>query len=249
MDKERLNEMSDFQDKYIYRVPFLKFSGRKGNYSKAGEFTLLDQDKEGNIVPKSYGNSIDVVFLKRGKFRLEGESFVSAEGMPNQNKNVNIYQMGKQGNRRLIDSGPWQTMKQRYGLKTSQFPYVLIVQDDIVARLKVLPGSLSRYWNYLASFKGKEKPYDYITALGSVEVEGNKGTYCEMTFEAKERSDIERIAERIREVSDNVRRMEESLERTEEDFIKNQEAIPEPIENELPPEVGDEQITPESIGA
>ena len=212
IDKIKLDDLSDFKQRFYYNVPFLKFNGKEGT------FTLLKRDDVGEIKEaQDLGKEIQVVFLKRGRFKLVSGRYYSSEAYPKKGKMINLYQIDKKtGKRMLVDVGEWQEIKSRYGLKTQQLPFVLLLPEKEIVKLKIIPGSLQSYWDYLATFRGKERPYEFITKISSVEEEGKEGgVYYKLSFEkVKPVENLEEIARYIDEVASNLKKEEEVSEET-----------------------------------
>ena len=183
-EKAEINDASDFNQIQIKRYPTIKFTASDNSkHSEAGSFTLLSNDENKNLVAQDLGKEIKVVFLKRGKLGMKKKPYRTNEvGNPNKNSMVQVYKTGKDGNSQPENEGPWREMKQKYGLSTFQYPYVAILIDDepIIAKLPILPSSLSNYWEYHDTFTKTEGAiWEFETVLKADDkvTKGSDGDY------------------------------------------------------------------------
>lgn len=212
VDKRDLDKKSDFVKRYTYITPYLKFNGKEGH------FHLLDRDEKNDIGKvKALGEKIEVVFLKRGKFKLYSGNLFSNEAHPNQKEPIRIYEVDKENNRRrTIDVGPYQEMKKKHGLKTKQLPFVLV--EGKIAKFGITPSSLANFWEYLDLFKKGDSPYEFTTTITCKQVKGKQGrAYYVMHFARKEKvADLDKVADAIDEVVQNVEMEEDSFKSMKE---------------------------------
>lgn len=229
-EKKHLDEWSDFQERFVYRVPYVKFNG------KEGKFSMLEKTEDDRIeLAKELGGEIEGVFLRRGRFKLVSGQYFTPEVNPNRKEPITLYERNvKTGKISMIDEGLWKELKTRYGLKTIQLPYILLKPDNMIVKMKIIPGSLGAYWEYLGRFTKDERPYEVVTKFSSQEKEGKQGgKYYEMTFEKGEKVNLEEVEPYIKEVADNIQREEESRAETAPeaapkmvDELKEEEDIP-----------------------
>lgn len=221
--EEELDKASDFGRPNIHSFPFIKFSAAEGGKSEVKHFTLLTSDADGNLQAQDLGEELKVVILHRGKFKMKKGNFSTNELTPNKDKQVSVYKRTKTGKRVFENKGTWHEMKEKYGMSTSQIPYVLVDQEGFqgVAKLGVLPSSLSNYWEYCDEFKRKEKPrhFETIVKASDKEKESQGGTYYEMSFKRGKALD-----EELREmVEEDIMDLDAKLKENEKAFSQDED--------------------------
>lgn len=211
--KEQLDQASDFNQRQFVKFPYLKFISAEGskNQSEVKSFVLLRNDENGELQAENLGKEVKVVFLNRGKFRLKNAGYTTNDIMPIKGKQVELFKKNRQtGKRNYQETGLWRDMKEKYGLSTFQFPYVLLNKE--IVKLAILPSSLSNYWEYCDIFKGDDKIYEYETVLnGSNESyespEG--GVYYKIVFGQGEKlKDISNVGDKILELQEILKQQE-----------------------------------------
>ena len=212
---QELNEASGFVKTDFARYPYLKFISSGGGKSEVKTFCLLDSKEDGRLDVEELGETVNVIFLNRGKFRLKRGSYITNDLVPGKDKNVKVYKINREtGKRSLLESGEWRAMKEKYGLSTFQYPYVLLNNKGSfeIVRLGILPSSLSNYWEYSDSFKKGELIYGYQTILRASEepkTSSEGGDYYQMEFiRGREVEDIGFVKEKILEVKGNLDKRE-----------------------------------------
>lgn len=176
--QEQIDEMSGFGKTHFEKWPYVKFSATTRGLAPVGTFSKLSWDDKNNLTAEPLGKTISVILLHRGRFRLKNADMTSSEVISSK-QDVDIYTKEKS---RLVDHGNYKEMKEKYAMGTMQYPYVILNGEEVV-RLAVLPGSLSKFWEYLDSFKGEDRPLYWITNVSAGEEKRNKGgTYLEMAF-------------------------------------------------------------------
>ncbi len=210
IDRKKMDEESGFKQRFIYITPYLKFNGQKGN------FTLIERGEKNELGEvKELGEKVQIVLLKRGKFKLFTLGMFTNEGVPNRNDVVNLYETGEDKRKKMIDVGPWKDLKAKYNLKTKQLPYVLVLLEDgtkKIAKMGVLPSSLMNYWEYQNGFKVDGRPYEFITEISPYKAKSKGKDYFKMKFARVEKVEsLEEIAKAVSEVADNVKREEDSF--------------------------------------
>lgn len=236
-DKNELDIASDFNQRTFVRFPYLKFSAAESakGKSKVKSWTLLRNDEDGNLQAEDLGQEVKVVFLKRGKFKLRKGSYITNEIVPGKDIQIDLYKINKEtGKRNFYEAGEWQKLKERYGLSTFQYPYVLL--NGEVVKFGVLPSSLSNYWEYSDSFKKGEKIYEFETILKSSDEPkvGEGGEYYLITFtrgEKLEEAKATEVAEKIMELNETLKAQETPIKLDEEDEAVE---LPELKDEEIP---------------
>lgn len=189
--RERLDAATGFLNPQFKRFPFIKFISSDSSKSKSPvkNFVLLTSQDDGGLEATDLGEMLKCVVIKRGLFKMKKATMSTNEMAYSKGKTVAVYKYDKETNRKqLVAEGEWKAMKEKFGLSTMQVPYVLL-EDGTVAKLGVLPSSLSAYWEYTDEFKKEDtRPYEYETVVeANPEVqESEGGTYYQMAFKRGE---------------------------------------------------------------
>ena len=252
---QELNEASGFIKTNFTRYPYLKFISSSGGKSKVKTFCLLTSKENGGLDVEELGESVNVIFLSKGKFRLKKGSYITNDLTPRKDKNVDVYKVNREtGKRNFLESGEWRTIKDKYGLSTFQYPYVLLDNKGSfeIVKLGILPSSLSNYWEYSDSFKEGELIYGYQTILKASEepkISSEGGDYYQIDFSRGEKvKDINFIKEKVFEVKSSLDKKElakKEYDPFEMDGINEgilKETTAETEERELPVIDTDEEI-------
>lgn len=210
-------------------VKFTSADSAKGK-SEVKHFTLLSTDKDGKLEAVDLGEKIEVCLMTRGSFRMKKGSYTSNETkQPQANPVINVYKRDKTtGKKSLAGSGAWKEMKEKFALSTQQLPYGSLSGKDIVdikvVKIIVLPSSLQNYWDYLESFKGDERVYQFMTVIKSSEKpkSGDGGEYYLMTFERGDKLDTESVEMMVEDIMD----LRDKLKKNEEAY-QIKEVVPE----------------------
>lgn len=228
--QEELDEATGMGRPTITTFPTLKFTSADSAKGKSNvkSFTLLSQDKDGKLIAEDLGETVKVVLMTRGSFRLKKAPYISNEvRLARADSDVKIYQIDKIKNKRMLTNiGKWKEMKEKYGLATQQLPFGVV--NDEIAKIIVLPSSLSNYWEYLESFKDQERPYKFITIIKANDKPktGAGGEYYEMTFKRGEQLDeasISQMEDDIIDLRDKLKKNDEAYQVKQEEFAPKNE--------------------------
>ena len=257
-NQNELDMESDFNQFQAKRYPFLKFISAESSKSNAPvkHFVLLTNDEKGNLQAQDLGETLKVIFLKRGKFKLRKASYTTNEVNSGKNVEIEVYRLNKQtGKRQFQDKGEWRAMKEKYGLATFQYPYVMLSSGD-VAKLAVLPSSLGNYWEYCDSFaKEKTRIQEYETVLKGADdlTESEGGTFYKMTFSRGiKNSDelMEGVVMTLKVLNEELKQTDDYFQKREQEY-REQVALPSISEPNLSeddiPIMEDEEINPEEV--
>lgn len=208
---QELNEASGFVKTNFARYPYLKFISSGGGKSEVKTFCLLNSKEDGELDVEELGETVNVIFLSRGKFRLKKGSYITNDLVPGKDKNVEVYKVNREtGKRSFSETGEWRVMKEKYGLSTFQYPYVLLNNKGNfeIVKFGILPSSLSNYWEYSDSFKEGELIYGHQTILRASEepkISSEGGDYYQMEFIRGEKvEDISFVKEKVLEVKSSL---------------------------------------------
>lgn len=185
--EKELDAMSGFDRPQMTFFPSIKFGSTKSSTTPVKEFSLLSTNEKGELVAVSLGEKLDCVLLHRGKMKLKSSEMYSTE-YEKKTDLVSIYNKEKNFK---VGTMPAEQAKDAYHMSTVQSPYVMldVKGETIVAKLTVIPSSLSNYWEYLNEFKGEEKPRQFylIIQADKKESKGKGGAYYKICFEKGDR--------------------------------------------------------------
>jgi hypothetical protein len=178
-----LDQMSGFNRVQITFFPSIKFGSTKMGQTPVKEFSLLSTNDKGELVVVSLGEEVKCVLLHRGKMKLKSSDCYTTE-YEKKSDIVSVYNKEKNFK---VATGTAEQMKEKYQMRTVQSPYVMIdvAEQVVIAKLTVIPSSLSNYWDFLNEFKGDEKPrmFETIVKADKKESKGKGGAYFKMCFE------------------------------------------------------------------
>ena len=238
INKEELVNMSgekNVRQSGRYTVPIISLQGSIGIFQKrfpnkeTGEWETEDIK----------GKSIKGVFLKvrRRLFQFKadpsgkstGETLFSNEHDSWSDK-VAILESTKSGKTMKVDEGYYEQIREKYqGLKVHMHIYMLV--DDEVIKLMVKGSSLSNLFRYLKEdISSDEHSFEYVTKLTMIENESSLGKYFSIDFVKGEKSDLEVVGPKMKEVHSAVEqstfKRDDEDEEKKEDSAKDQEAPP-----------------------
>jgi len=181
--ENELDAMSGFDRPQITYFPSIKFGSTKMSQTPVKEFSLLSTNEKGELVVVSLGEKLECILLHRGKMKLKSSDCYTSE----YNKKSDIISVYNKDKGFKVDTGTAEAMKDKYQMRTVQNPYVMfdVAEKTVVAKLTVIPSSLSNYWDYLKEFKGEEKPRMFMLNVQAdkKESKGKGGSYYKMIFE------------------------------------------------------------------
>jgi len=213
--KEELDNASGMNKPNIVTWPSIKFASTNRGMGELGGFTLLSNDEDGKLVPKDLGKELKAIIINRGKLRLKSSEHISNE-VSSAKELTLIFTKEKF---RLYDKGEYYQMKEKYKLSTHQIPY-LYLEDGTIAKLGVSPSSLSGFWEYLKSFSGEDRIYQFWTTMKASEKEYKKmgGTYHILDFIQGEKleDDIQnKVSEAIMDTNEKIKANNEARRQTD----------------------------------
>lgn len=242
-----------------YTVPIVKFNGN------TGEWNMLKAEKDSktgkNYVPTPLEENIEIVILK---VRRMLKSYVKTEqgginyysNEHNSWKNtISLFERQPNAKKtKMLDVGTPKELKEKYSqtmkLKTRYNLYALF--NDEIVKIGVSGKSLSAFIEYFNEFEGGEHMFQYNTKIGK-HSETNEGglTYYVMDFIKGELSDINHVAEKIKEVAENLDAQDKSFAIKSAEVVNEEEKMinpqfpqdtQEPLPTEPPEELQEEEI-------
>ena len=223
--REELDNATDFKRTQFKQYPTIKFTATNtAEYSKAGSFTLLENDEDGKLKVTDLGKELSCVFIQKGKFRLKGSDYNTRDVIFNKTKPITLYGRTKDGKQMVVGEGAWHALKKDYGLSAHQYPYIKL-RDGTIARLDILPSSLSNYWKYCADFKNDERIYCFYTNVkASAKMEqGKKGKYYLMDFirqDEIEPDEFSVIETTIKDLRNELKNVEDAYKEKQDDYAQ-----------------------------
>lgn len=251
LTKKELDQASDFQQTSFKRYPTIKFTASSGSkYASEGSFTFLENDPDGKLIATDLGKTLSIVLIKRGKFRLKKPPYETNEVVSGKDKAIDVYERGSDGKRMHKERGVWRVMKDKYKLSTFQYPYVLLNVDSkdediepVIAKLAILPSSLSAYWDYCKDFT-KERVYEVMTSITASKdmVKGKLGNYHTMEFAMTgklSRPTFEKVADTIETLDTELKLAQEARQEQQEQY---EERPANSYANDVPEETIDDRV-------
>lgn len=195
-----------------YTVPILKFHGSKG------EFSILTPDADGNYVPTPPTKIFEGVILKvrrsLGAFeKIEGQSiqYYSNEHNSFRDQLVLFQKRGETKKSNMVAEGTMKELKEIYpNLRLRQILYLLIPSSGDVVKMSVKGKSLASLFEYYREFKENEHMFEYVTKMERHTEENEGISFYVIDFIKDKKSDIELVAEKIREVASNLKLQDKS---------------------------------------
>lgn len=247
--KAEINKASGFDNISIKRYPTIKFTASDNSkHSEAGSFTKLSNDEKGNLVAEDLGKELKCVFLKRGKFGMKKKPYRTNEvNRPGKFTSVEVFKTGKDGKGMRVDEGLWRDMKDKYGLSTFQYPYVMLADKDCtIAKLPILPSTLSNYWGFNDTFETTEDEiWEFETILKADDkiTKGSEGEYYLMTFKKGKKLE----GEALDLVAQTIKDLRDELSKADEARAEQQEESQKQFSGERPPESYGDDIPQEEV--
>lgn len=234
-DKEDLVKRSgesDFRRPSRYVVPIIRFNGQTGEFSRIN----INEDGTFDDTPQELSvDNIECVFLKiRRSLRETKKDYAKFTNEHDKwNDPVVLFETTKDGRPMLIDrykAGEYEKIRgEHQGLKLHVGLYVLIGEEVVKLFVKGSGlGNLFRYFN--EDFSLDEHSFEYITKITVKKEEGQLGTYYSLNFargKKLEKTDLDKVATKIKEVDDAIKAQTSFYETTEYPEEPDREKIPD----------------------
>jgi len=262
-EEEKLQELSELSGENAvksaprYELPQIRLNGQKGIFIKNYK------DEQGIYLQEEIGNELNGVILKIrrscGAMTIDDngdveEIFFSNEHNDWRDKVLLFHKdlTKKKIKTKLIDTGTYKELKSKYtNLKMRQIIYLLIGKD--IFKLEVRGKGLSALFDYYDKFSGNEHIFQFVTKIGAVKKENKAVEYYAMTFEKGEKSNLDEVAPRIKEVAESIKKIEDfyASQVPPEEFVP-EEVVPEKTKevdyDDIPVVESEEEPLPEYEG-
>lgn len=242
INKEELAEMSgekDFRRPVKYNVPIIRLNGQTGKFTR----TTTNESGEWNTEELKGVKIIKGTMLKiRRSLRESKRDFMRFTNEHNSSRDkVIVFEtdMTKEDDRRTskIDEGMYDRIRPEYqDLKVHLHIYFLLDGEKDVTKLIVKGASLSSLFDYINELNSNEYTFESQIEIEPEAIDGNLGSYYAMKFKKGNKSDMDIVSEKIKEVNEQIRKQESYYAESNTDNNKSLETSSENEEDKPPVE-------------